>query len=632
MGDMLSSGVSGLLAFQRALDTTSHNVANANTLGYSRQSTTIGTRAPQAYSNGFIGSGAEVQTVRRSYDNFVAAETRNTSSTLQRLEVFSSKADNLNNLFGDSQTGLTATLQRFINALQDVANSPSSVPARQVVLSQAQSFGDRLAAYDARMSSLDASINSQMADEATAITALARNIAELNQKITIDQARTGQPPNDLLDQRDRLLDDLATHVNIQVVSQDDGSLIVSIGAGQPLVVGNDSATLSAGIDSYDPTRATITLQGTGTSVDITSRLSGGTLGGLQDFRRDLLEPTRNALGRLTVGLTEVVNAQHREGIDLNGALGQDIFSVGGIESFTRNSNAGTGAVTVTRQQPSAGGLTDHDYIAEFNGASWTLRYADTGVAVAMSGAGTLASPFLADGMSIVVSGAPAATDSFLIRPTRGAINGLNVLIEDPAEIAAAAPIATSSSNNNVGNGNISAGEVLNAANPALQTPVSLVFNTATTYQINGVGAAIAYTPGANIDINGWRVAISGSPLAGDSFAVGPNTHPAGDNRNALKLSEVLAQPVLNGGAVALNAAAGQMVGRIGVATNQAHTNRDAQQAIHTDNLRVQDSIAGVNLDEEAANLMRYQQAYQAAAQVISTAATLFQTVLDATRR
>jgi flagellar hook-associated protein 1 FlgK len=631
MGNMLSSATSGLLAFQRALDTTSHNIANVNTEGYSRQRVQIGTRVPEAFSTGFIGSGVDVQTVERSYDDFIGVQARTTSSGLSRLNVYADQADGVNNLFSDADTGLTASLQKFINAFHDVADSPSSIPARQVVLSQAQAFTDRLSAYDQQLTNVGASLNDQLTGETTAINSLAKTIADLNYRITLDKARTGQPPNDLLDQRDHALDQLATHVNVDVTTQDNGSVIVAIGHGQPLVVGSDAATLVTQVDSYDTTRNSIVIQSSGVPVDITSRLSGGTLGGQLDFQREMLDPARNTLGRITIGLAELVNQQNSNGIDLNGAPGQDLIAVGGVEVLSRNTNTGTSAAAVTRQQPSAGALTDSDYILEYVGAAWSLRRADTGVAVPMAGAGTGASPFTANGISIVVSGTPSANDSHLIRPTRGAISGMQLTTQDPARIAAAAPIATAVSSNNLGSGRISAGTVRDITDPQLQTPATIQFVTATTYTING-GPAQAYTAGSNIDANGWRVQITGAPSINDTFSIGPNTNPAGDNRNALLLTDVLGQPVLDGGNTSLNSAAGRFIASIGVATGQARSTRDSQQAIYNDNVAARDAISGVNLDEEAANLIRYQQAYQAAAQVISIANTLFDSVLAATRR
>jgi flagellar hook-associated protein 1 FlgK len=631
MGDMLSSATSGLLAFQRALDTTSHNIANVNTDGFSRQRVQIGTRMPQSFSTGFVGSGSSVRTVERLYDRFVAEQTRIDSSQLSRLNTYSAQADILDNLFADDQIGLSASLQKFINAFQDVANSPSSIPARQVVLAQAESFRDRLQSFDTRLQGMEKDLNSRLTEEAQTVTSLAKNIADLNRNISIDQARTGQPPNDLLDQRDRLLDQLATHVNLQVSAQDDGSVLVSIG-GQPLVVGNQSASLVTIPDAYDASRYTLAVQNLTIPVDVGTRLSGGSLGGLLDFRRDLLDTTRNSLGRLSIALAEQVNTQNRAGIDLNGNFGQDVFAVGGVETLARSNNAGTGTVAVTRQQPSASTLTEANYTMSFTGTGWALTRADTGASVTMTGAGTAGSPFLAGGMSIVVGGTPTVGDSFLVRPTRAAVAGMNMLITDPELIAAAAPISTSTATANRGNGSISAGEVTNVANGALLTPVSLVFDSATTYQINGVGASIPYTAGANINLNGWRVVISGAPAVGDTFSIGPNNNPAGDNRNALKLTEALAASVMDGGTTSLNAGAGRLVGRIGVAAGQAQANRDAQQAIYEDDIRIKDSVSGVNLDEEAGNLLRFQQAYQAAAQAIKIADTLFQTVLEATRR
>jgi len=632
MPDMLATATSGLLAFQRALDTTSHNISNVNTPGYSRQSVEIATRQPQGFSNGFVGNGADVKSIQRAYDAFLADATRNSSSSFNRLSAYADKASTLDSLFANAQTGLTASLQNFINAFQDLSNSPSSNPARQVVLSQAQSFSDRLQSFNSRLNEIDSQINSQLGDEVNTISSLAKNIADLNANISLEQRRTGQPPNDLLDQRDHLLDELATHINIQVARQDDGTVIVSVGAGQPLVVGTTAASLVTVPDGYDPARTNIAFKTPSSTIDITPRLSGGTLGGLLDFRSNMVDTTRNDLGQLAVALTEQVNNQQRAGIDLNGNFGQNMFSVGGIDVLARSNNGGTGAVTITRQQPSAGGLTDYNYIMQFGASGWTLQRADTGTAVTMSGAGTVASPFLVDGMSIVVSGTANVGDSFLVRPTHSAVGGLKMLLNDPNTIAAAAPIATSKPATNAGSGQISAGEVLNVTNGALLTPVNLVFDSATTYQVNGAGPSLAYTPGANIDINGWRVVITGSPAIGDSFSVGPNTNPAGDNRNALKLSDALNAKVLNGGTVSLNSGAGNIVGKIGVAANQAQSNRDAQQTVFNANVNAMSSVSGVNLDEEAANMVRFQQAYQAAAQSIKIADTLFQTILSAVAR
>ena len=630
MADFLSAGVSGLLAFQRALDTTSHNISNVGTEGYSRQRVLIGTRPPQAYGNGWVGQGANVQTTQRVYDQFVAAQTRTTSSSLEHLDIYASNAERLNNMFGDSSSGLSATLQKFVNAFQSVANSPASIPARQVLLSEASTLQQRLQFFDSRLDDIGNEINSRIKGEVAEVNSIAQGIARLNNEITAGYARTGgQPPNDLLDQRDRLLDQLSQKISVNAVTQDGGTVNVFVGTGQPLVLGGDVNQLTTAQDQFDATRLTVALQTPGSSVDISRNISGGSLGGLLDFRNEQLDPARNALGRIAVALTDVVNAQHREGMDLSGALGGDFFAVGGTEVLDSSLNTGSGTVAAARAD--VGALTGRDYILEMTSGGWELRDSLTGAAVPMTGTGTAADPFVADGLELDVGGAADVGDTFLIRPTRGAITDMDVLVTDPSRLAAAVPIRTAVDTTNSGSGAISAGEVLDSSNAQLRAPVTIEFLSATTYSINGAGS-FTYTNGGNIDVNGWRVQISGAPAAGDSFTVTDNSSGTGDNRNALLLADALKSPVLNNGTTSLSAAVGEFVGAVGVATRQAQINRDAQSVVYEESLAAKDAVSGVNLDEEAANLLKYQQAYQAAAQLIRVADTMFQTLLAATER
>ncbi len=628
MADLLSTGVSGLLAFQRALDTTSHNIANVSTPGYSRQIVDMTTRQADPYGSGWVGNGVDVSTVKRMYDDFLANQSRSSSSSYEQLNTFATQVGRINNLFADSKTGLSATLQNFTNAVQAVANTPTSIPARQTLLSQAQALVTRLQSYETSLDSLEAQVNSNLDSEVNSISTLAQGIATLNQKISSGYAQTGQPPNDLLDQRDRLLDELATHVNVSVVKQGDNSVNVFIGSGQPLVIGQTASRLVTAPDPYDATRKVIALQTPSSSIDVTSRLSGGAVGGMIDFRTQVLDPARNTLGRFSVALAEAMNTQHGEGIDLNGNLGGDFFATGGVQVQANISNAGTGSLAVART--GAGALSTTDYVMTLTGTGWSLQRKDTGAAVAMTGTGTALDPFLADGLSIVVSGTAQTGDRLQILPTRGAVDGLRVLVTDPSEIAAAAPIVASAGAGNIGNATISAGEVLDGTNAQLRSTVSIQFLTATTYSVNGAGA-FTYTGGGNIDVNGWRVQINGTPVAGDTFSVGDNTSGSGDNRNALALADVLNRPILNGGTASLNASVGQFISDIGVKTNQAQVGRDAQQIVRDESVDSLASLSGVNLDEEAAKLVQYQAAYQAMAQVIATANKMFETLLSATR-
>jgi len=628
VADILSTGISGLRAFQRALDVTSHNIANVSTPGYSRQRVELQTREAERYGSGFLGTGVQVSTVARSYDDLLATQMRGATSSSSRLDVYASKAQVLNNLFADSSTGLSASLQRFTNAVQGVSNDPTSTAARQVLISEAQGLTQRLNTYDSRLQDVNAEINARLGGEASTVTSIASSIAQLNGQIVSAQT-SGQAPNDLLDARDQQLATLSEHLNVQVVKQDDGAWNVFVGNGQSLVLGNQSAKLVAQRDSQDPSRLVIAYQAGSTTSDMSSTLSGGSLGGLLDFRREMLEPARNQLGQIAIAVATAANAQHREGMDLQGNMGGDLFALGDVGVLPRNGNAGGATVAVTRT--STGALTASDYILEYSGAAWSARRADTGAAVPLGGTGTALDPFTADGLAFVVGGAPVAGDSFKIMPTAGAIHGMSVLITEPAKIAAAAPIRSSASLANSGSGTISAGEVLDATNPALRNGVSISFIDATHYSVNGAGS-FAYTPGGNIDVNGWRAAISGAPAAGDTFTMASNAGGVGDNRNMLAMMQSLSQGILSGGTESINGAVSRFVGGIGVSTNQAQVGAEAQQVILQDTQSAVDTVSGVNLDEEAANMLRYQQAYQAAAQVIRITQDMFDTLLRATQR
>jgi flagellar hook-associated protein 1 len=630
MSDILSTGLSGLLAFRRAIDTTSHNIANANTEGYVRQRTDFAARPGTPLASGWVGSGTDVQTITRTYDQYMVAATRNSSSSYERLNVLAAQAERINNLFADTQTGLSATLQKFNNSLQAVAAQPTSVAARQVLLGDAQATVDNLQYFDSRLRDFDQESSSRISSEVIEINSLAQGVARLNRDIASGYASTGQPPNDLLDQRDVLLDKLAAKINISLVPQDQGIVNVFVGQGQALVLNQTPAQLTTQPDVYDPTRPRIMLQGAQGLTDITSAVSGGTLGGIMDFRSQVLDPARNALGQIAAGFVDAVNSQHQKGMDLTGALGASLFSVGTPTVLSSSANNGSAGVALTRTDMSA--VTQADYQFGYDGTNWSLRRLDTGASVTMTGAGTAGNPFVADGLSIVVSapGSAVAGDRYLLRPTREAVAGLGVQITNPSRLAMAAPIRASAAAANTGGATVTQGEVLDATDAALRTTTTLQFLTPTTYSINGAGS-FAYTSGQPIDVNGWRVAITGSPAVGDQFVVQDNASGVGDNRNALALANSLNSPRLDSATTSLSSAVSALAGSVGLSTQHAQINRDAQKVMLDDAATQRTNAMGVNLDEEAANLIRFQQAYQAAAQLIRVANDMFDAVIAATR-
>jgi flagellar hook-associated protein 1 FlgK len=631
MADVLSTGLSSLRSLQRALDTTSHNIANVSTDGYTRQRVDFNARQPEMSGGGWIGTGVETSTVRRVYDQFLAQQTRSSGTNFARLDAFASQAERVDNLLGDSANGLSSSLQKFTDALNEVSTTPASIPARQVLIAEGRALADRLKSYDTRLRDMSADVNSRLGVEAQEITTLAQGVAKLNGDISVAVRQSGQPPNDLLDQRDKLINELSGKVSISVVADGDSSLNVFIGNGQPLVLGNQASQVGTTVDPLDPERTLLSMStggGTGT-IDLSRVVSGGTVGGLLDWRSQMLDPARNELGRIGVAVAGQVNAQHREGMDLTGAMGGNFFNIGAATATPATANTGGAAVTVTRTN--LGALQANDYVLGRTATGYTLRRQDTGAAVSFTGTGTVADPILADGLSIVVGAGIATGDQYTIRPTRDALAGMSVAITDASRIAAAAPIRAAAASTNTGTGTVTPGEVLDSTNAGLLNTVNIDFTSATTYTVNGAGS-FTYTPGSAIDVNGWRVQVNGAPAVGDRFTVRNNAGATGDNRNAFALSDALKANVLDGGTKSASSAVDKLVADVGLSTRTAQVNRDAEGVIHDSDVAAQDAVSGVNLDEEAANMLRYQQAYAAAAQIISVANEMFDTLINAVRR
>lgn len=629
MPDILNTSLTGLRAFQNALATTSHNIANVNTEGYSRQRVNFGTMPAENVGVGYIGRGVQPEGIVRVLDQYRVDQLRGNVTEQARLETFNGLAGGIDSLLADPDSGLSQPLQDFFAALQTVADSPASVPARQVLLSQANVLADRFGTLSERLDGQAAEITGRLGAAVAQVNALAASVADLNQAIVSAQAAAGgAPPNDLLDQRDVVLNQLAEQVAISVVPQDDGSVSVFVGSGQALVLGPDASELALVPGEFPGTTPEIALiTATGTSMSLPG-LHGGEIGGLLDFRRELLIPSQNTLGGLATALAQTLNAQHREGMDLDGNPGGDLFSVGAPEVTGAAGNTGAGAISVQVADP--GGLTAADYLLAFDGASYSLTRADTGAVVPMTGTGTALDPLRAEGLSIVVGAAPDAGDRFLVRPTAGAAGSIAVSLTDPRAVAAALPIISSTDPGNTGSASIGGDEVIDVTNPNLLVPVTITFIDPATYSVNGAGS-FAYTDGTPIEINGWRVSVSGQPAAGDTFTVTSNVGGVGDNRNAVALSDAFDGGIFSGGTVSVRERFESLVSQVATETRRSGINLTAQNAITERSLVDQLSVSGVNLDEEAANMLRFQQAYQAMAQMIGVADVLFQTILSVAR-
>jgi flagellar hook-associated protein 1 FlgK len=631
-------GISGLNAAQSGVLTTGHNIANASTPGFSRQMVLQTTQTPTFTGSGFIGQGTSVESIQRVYNKFLSSQVLTAQTGASEMDSYLAQIKQIDNLLADPSAGLSPALADFFKGVQEVAAYPHSLPARQAMLSASQSLVARFQSVDQRLREIREGVNSQISSETTLINSYSKQIAEVNQRIILAQAAgPGQPANDLLDQRDQLIADLNREIRVSTLQQDDGTFSVFIGNGQPLVVGILNYTMQAVAAPDDPERTIIALRSpTGATVNMPeSLLTGGTLGGLIAFRNESLDSVQNGLGRIALSLAQNFNDQHQLGQDLTGALGGNYFDISlAGPTVGANSNNAVPTQTPAVTLSNIGALTTSDYRLSYDGTNFTLlRLADN------TAQSSLSLPLTVDGVTIAAgSWTPVTGDSFLIQPTRGGAGNLALAITDPRSIAAAAPIKTSAALGNGGTASISAGTV-NAPPPPnanLTQTVTITFNNPPgTFDVSGTGTGnptnVAYTAGGNISYNGWTIQIAGSPAAGDAFTVAINSNGVSDSRNAVLLGALQTQTSMLNGTASYQSVYSQIVSQVGNKTREVEVTGQAQQTLADQAQSAADAVSGVNLDEEAANLLRYQQAYQASAKLIELAGKLFDEILAISR-
>jgi flagellar hook-associated protein 1 len=628
--NILSIGQSALNAAQVGLSTTGHNIANAATPGYSRQVVIQGAAIPQNMGYGFVGQGTEIADVKRIYSAFLGTQVLSAQTAKSQLDTYSAQIKQIDNLLADPSAGLSPALQDFFKGIQDLAANPSAAASRQAALSSAEALASRFQGLEGRLDELRQGVNEQITTSVGIINNYTQQIAQLNDTIEKAQSSTdGKVANDLLDQRDQLVADLSKEIKITVVPQ-DGKYSIFMGNGQPLVVGVQTFSLQAAVSLTDPSRTEVAYNANGKTVLIgETSLQGGKLGGLLEFRNKTLDVAQNSLGRVAIGIATTFNAQHRLGQDLNGQMGGDFFATATVTPIASSDNKGNAVLAASISNVSA--LTTSDYRVQVVAAgSYQVTRLSDGVVTAFS-----SFPQTIDGFDLsLASGASVAGDEFLVRPTADGAAGFKVAIADIAKIAAAAPIATAALTTNTGSGKISAGSV-NAPpppNPNLQQPVTITFTSATTFNVSGTGTGnptgVTYSGGGNISYNGWTFQISGAPLAGDTFTIGPNTNGVGDSRNALLLGALQNSNTLANGTTSYQGAYAQLVSLVGNKAHEIEVTASAADKLLTQAVQAQQAESGVNLDEEATNLLRYQQAYQAAGKVMQIASQMFDTLLS----
>jgi flagellar hook-associated protein 1 FlgK len=630
VSNLLNNGASGLIAFQRALATTSHNIANVNTEGYSRQrvdleASTIDHRLPHQ-----AGNGVHVAGIERLQDQFAAARVTQATSDYSQQATHHAMASQLDNLMADDALSMTPVMNEFFGALQDASSDPASTASREVVLAKAGQLADRFRSLQQQLDDTQNEVNGRLRDSVDTINEISTAIADVNKRIVASHGHMqGRAANDLLDQRDQLVVKLSEHVNVRVLDQEDGALNVFIGNGVGLVVGNRSHSLRTVVDDTSPDRVQIEIGHNDQWQVIGPRLQGGAISGLQDFETNTLNPAMHQLGRLALNLSDQFNTQHIQGLDLDGNPGGELFTSSAPRATSSSSNTGNGALAVTIDNTSI--LQGSDYLLRYDGANFLATRQSDGMEV------TGATPLSIDGLTINLTGTPAAGDTFLVSATGRAAAFIEFSVSDTNALALAGPLSTSSSVANPGEAKISSTQTLDIADPAFNNPVDIVFTADNTFDVidtnsgTSLATGVAYTAGTPIQFNGWEVTINGSAKNGDVHKIEPNVNGRGNNTNGLALINLQTERLIDGNK-SLNDTYSALVSRVGGQTSSLQTRTNALETLHKDAIERQQATQGVNLDEEAINLARFQQAYQASAQVIATADTLFQTLLRAVAR
>jgi len=625
---ILGIGISGLAAAQAGLVTTGHNIANASTAGYHRQSIHQGTAPPLLTGSGYIGQGTRVNTVLRAYSGFIEGQVGEAQAQASYFAAYYAQLAEIDNVVADSQVGLSSALQEFFASTQGVATDPSSMPARQLMLAAGETLASRFNLLGARFDEARAGVDTKVRNVIGEINSYAQQIAALNTSIVAAQQNPAQPPNDLLDRRDLMINQLNRLVGATAVAQSDGSIDVFIGNGQSLVIGRQVMTLTVAPSQADPSKLEVGYVSSGQTVPLQqASLRSGSLGALLAFRNGDLNAAQNALGRVAIGVGLGINNQHQLGQDLTGALGAAFFSFPAPAVIGNTGN--TGSANLSAALADANALTVSEYRVDYDGSQYRVtRLSDDAVTVYA----TL--PQTVDGITLALaSGSPAAGDSFLIAPTRNIARGMTMALQDGASIAAAMPIRTAAAGGNTGSGRISAGTVdAPLPNVNLQQQVTITFTGANTFDISGTGtgnpSGLIYTAGASISYNGWTTQLQGNPAAGDVFTVSANSGGVADGRNARAMAGLQTSNILGNGTMDYQGAYSLMVATVGNRTQQFEIMARAQETVLDQALQAQQSMSGVNLDEEAASLLRYQQAYQASGKLIQISSALFQTLLE----
>ncbi|HAU1603836.1 TPA: flagellar hook-associated protein FlgK [Legionella pneumophila] len=647
---ILNIAYSGLNAFQRALDVTGNNIANFKTRGYSRQSIQFTPIPSNRYAGSYIGAGVSVSSIYRNVDQFANAQVRSTLSYRTQYDAFYNQAIQIDKLLSQDGSSISVPLQTFFDSIGQLNNTPDSIATRGVVLKQSQLLAQQFNSLQIKLEEYERNSTLQVTESVKIINRITKELAEVNGKLL---GNNNIP--ELLDHRDELLKQLSGYTDLSIFDQGDGTISVGIASGDMLVAGTQQRDLLVGSGNDSIFGIKIFLSNGGNNqVDITDRLTTGMLGGLIDYEKNVLGQASQLIGQMAIGLAQTFNAQHKLGMDMNSQIGKDFFtdfnSPGQMlkRSTASADNSGTAVLSVNISDISQVKLSDYDLIISDTGANELrlIRKSD-GTSTTLTWSSSPPTPpagqVVIDGMTITVNDLSqlANNDRYTLTPTRGAARDFAIQIKDAYEIALASPVKTTASLNNTGQGQIILGSVLNTAVVNKQFRIDFISDT--QYNLVNVTDStttgpFAFVPNTNNVIQipdgitpSYSVVLSGIPKSGDQFTTDYNSGGFGDNRNGLILSNIQQNKIFSNGSETLFDRYGNLLAEVGGRTNQAKTSFESADILHKQALDFQDSKSGVNLDEEGANLLIFQQAYQAAGKLMEISNQIMNLLFDIMR-
>ncbi|MGP9801466.1 flagellar hook-associated protein FlgK [Rheinheimera sp. NSM] len=669
--NLLRIGTSAILANSTLLNTTSNNIANINTEGYVRQRT--------EFESQILGLGVGKGTTERLVSDFTLKQLRRDTSNYSYAQQYVTEANRVDALFSNPANSIATGINDLFKQFQIANNEPATLANRQLIIGSSQALLDKFSTLSSLVLDQENFVNQQLDIYTSETNGYIKQIADLNLEIASFGTGNSRPvPLDLLDKRDLAIKNLAEMVEIRTLDADNGEKLVFLGTGQSLVVERGQFNLVTLRGDPDPSQRDLKLQLSGRTTverDIDIEALGGKIGGLLKFREEILVPTQNRLGQLALSMTDAMNSQNRLGMNLNGEIGGNLFTLPVSSGFALSSNAGTGAVTVGIEQGEGESLPPNDFLLTVEAGQVRIQAIDVkgnvitgsdkvvpvgGFPVTISSADAGGDLY---GLEITLTGAPAVGDQFELKPLSTASRTLKLATTRPEDIALASPVRTEFTVTNLGNAQVE-GLTVTDTTPAtlpaygFDTPSGLINGPWTMTYVGGDTFEIVDNLGnpvataafgsnqyqdifaqAGIDV-GFDFSVTGVPAIGDTFNISFNDGGFNDNRNGLALSALqTAQTTrLNplsvpGGvnSVNFNQSYGDMVSLIGERTNQARNNEAAGKALLEQTTAWYESLSGVSLDEEASNLVRFQQTYAAAARIISTSQTVFDTLLAAVR-